>query len=193
VTDTANGQAQEAPASWAQLKAQHQNMIRSTRVTMRADLVDRIDRLERALIEARAEDERVNRQALAPGLAEEIRELETEARKSEVVFAFQAMGRGAFAKLQAQHPPRPEDKELYGEETEFNPVTFPPALLAATCVEPAELRGNLAEFTEIHENWSEGQVMRIWGTCVQANAMVAHSPKSAVASEVLRQAHSESN
>lgn len=192
MTETAE-QAQGPTSSWAQLKSQYRPSVQSTQVTLRADLLDQVQRLEREMLAVRVEDEQTNRVAQAPAIAERIRELEAQARASEVTFAFQAMGRGAFAELQAAHPPTKEQKAEFGEEVEFNPVTFPPQLLAATCIEPPDLAGNLAEWTNIHQNWSEGQVMRIWTTCINANAMVAHSPKSAMASEVLRQASSGSN
>lgn len=186
----AQGDATPSASSWAQLKSQHANLVRSVTVVMRADLIDAIDQLETELIEVRADDERTNRVALAPHIAERIRELEEQSRASEVRFVFQGLGRGEFAKLHAQHPASDEHREKFGENTDFNPYTFPPALMAASCIEPAELRGNLAEWTEIHETWSEGQVMRIWATCMGANAGVAAPPKSAIASEVLRQGSS---
>lgn len=192
MSEAAVEQAQEPPRSWAQLKTQHRNTVQSTVITLRADLLDQVQRLERELIEARMEDERSNRVARAPQIAEQIRAVEEEARQSEVTFAFQALSRGDFALLQAKHPPTKEQREEF-DNPEFNPVTYPPALMAATCIEPAELAGNLAEWEQIHTGWSEGQVMRIWGTCVTANAAVAHTPKSELASEVLRQASSGSN
>jgi hypothetical protein len=189
VENPKTAQGGEAPSAspWALLKSQHANLVRSVTVVMRADLLDQIDQLEQELVEVRGEDERNNRVALAPHIAEQIRELEDAAKASEVRFSFQGLGRGAFAKLHAEHPVSDADKAEFGDAADFNPRTFPPALMAASCIEPAELRGNLAEWTQIHDEWSEGQVMRIWATCMAANAGVAAPPKSAIASEVLRQ------
>ena len=180
-------------SSWALLKGQHSNLVRSVMVVMRADLVDQIDRLENELIEIRQEDERQNRVALAPHIAEQIRELEKQAQASEVRFAFKGLGRGEFARLQAAHPATDEIKAEFGPDTDINPRTWPPALMAASCIEPAELAGNVAEWAQIHEEWSDGQVMRIWATCMGANAGVAAPPKSAIASEVLREDRSGSS
>ena len=189
----AQGDETPSASSWALLKGQHSNLVRSVPVVMRADLLDQIDRLEAELIEIRQEDERVNRVALAPHIAEQIRELEKQALASEVRFAFRGLGRGEFARIQAAHPATDEIKAEFGENTDINPRTWPPALMAASCIEPPELAGNLAEWVQIHEEWSDGQVMRIWATCMGANAGVAGPPKSAIASEVLREGRSGSS
>jgi hypothetical protein len=190
---TAQGGDTPSASSWALLKGQHSNLVRSCTVVMRADLLDQIDQLENELIEIRQDDERLNRVALAPHVAEKIRELEKQAQASEVRFAFKGLGRGEFARIQAAHPATEEIKAEFGENTDINPRTWPPALMAASCIEPTELAGNLPEWTQIHEEWSDGQVMRIWATCMGANAGVASPPKSAIASEVLRQGHSASS
>lgn len=192
---TAENQAQGAPkrASWADLKKQHRNTRQSTRVTLRGDLLDEVERLEADMRREAEIDKWQNRDPVALQIAKAIQVLEEQARESEVEFTFEALGRGEYAKLIAAHRPTAAQKELYGEYLEWNADTFPPALLAASCAEPAELAGNLAEWTEIHTTWSNGQVTRIWNTCVLANAGVADTPKSLEASEALRERGSGRN
>lgn len=176
------------PVPWALLKKARRNTVKSTRVTLRGDLLDEVERLEEDMRREAEKDAWENRDPIAPQIAQRIRVLEDEARESEVEFVFEGLGRGEFATLQAAHPATAELKaELGVEELEWNPDTFPPALMAASCVEPAELRGDVAEFTEINQTWSNGQVARIWMACLTANSAVAQSPKSEAASEVLRQ------
>lgn len=196
--ETPDADAQDATPtaapSWAQLKTQHTNARKSVRLTLRGDLMDEIATLEEAMHRQEREDEKYNREDLAPKIARQIQDLVDQARAAEVLFTFQGLGAGEFAKLRANHPATPENlAELGTEELEWNPDTFPPALMAASCIAPADLHGNLAEWAEIHRSWSNGQVMRLWTTCMAANAMGADTPKSERASEVLRRLSSASN
>lgn len=183
-------------ASWADLKKARRNVVKSCRVTLRGDLLDEVSILEEDMRRAAEEDDRENRTPVAFEIARQIQALEAEARQSEVLFKFEGLGQGVFATLQAEHPATPEIKKKLGlenEPLEFHPETFPPALMAASCIEPIELKGNVEEWTEIHQGWSHGQVTRLWATCMAANAMVAETPKSEPASEILRRLGSESN
>lgn len=183
--------------SWAVLKKSQRNVVQSVRVPLRGDLLDAVSLLEADLRVAQREDARqdggLNREPRAPGIARRIEELEAEARTSEVWFRFEGLGRGKLAKLEAQHVPTREQRETISEDLMWNPETFPPALMAASCVEPAELRGNVEEFAEIYDNWSQGQLDRMWRACQAANMMGGDVPKSELASAILRQADSESS
>lgn len=184
---TEDAQDTVAAVPWAVLKKARRNTVKSVRVTLRGDLLDEVERLEAQMGVEREKDEWENRQPVVPQLARQIRELEDEARESEVEFIFEGMGRGEFAKLQAAHPVTDELTAEYGPGLEWNPDTFPPALMAASCISPPDLTGDLAEWTEIHQTWSNGQIARVWMACLAANSAVADTPKSGLASEVLRQ------
>lgn len=177
-------------ASWEQLKKVRRNTVRSVPITLRGDLMDEVSQLEEQMRREAEADEWENRTPLAPATARRIRALEEEARESEVLFKFEGLGAGELARLQAAHPATAEVKKRLGlepdAELEYNPETFPAALMAASCIEPAELKDNVDEWQEIHEGWSNGQVTRLWATCMAANAMVAETPKSERASEILR-------
>lgn len=190
---TEDAQDAAPPVSWATLKKTHRNTVRSTKVTLRGDLLDEVERLEEDLRRESAKDEWENRVPLGPQIAQRIRVLEDEARESEVTFSFEGMGRGAYAKLISLHKATAEQESELGQELMWNPETFPPALMAASCVEPAELRGNSEEFNEINETWSVGQVSRIWACCLNANSLVADSPKSDLASAALQRLSSASS
>lgn len=176
-------------ASWAQLKARHVNTRVSVRIAMAADLVDEVDQLEVELERAKQVDKWSNDMDTAPAIAERIQALEAEIRATEVTFTFEALSRVAHHKLVALHPPTAEQLKLVADEPEltvpWNPDTFPPAMMAASCVAPAELAGNVTEWADIHDNWSTGPVMKLWKACNTANAGVVEAPKSAAASAVL--------
>jgi hypothetical protein len=187
-------QAPRKSVPWAQLKNMHANARQTVMLCVRGDLVDEISRLEELMRREDEADQNLNRHPVAPQIARQIQALEAEAREAEAEFTFQGLGQGQFAKLQAAHPATAENKKTLGtDDLEWNPDTFPPALMAASCIAPPELAGNVEEWTEIHQNWSNGQVLRLWATCMAANAMGADTPKSRHASDLLRRLDSANN
>jgi hypothetical protein len=174
--------------SWDQIEATHQHVRQTVHVPMRADLIDEIATLEQRARREAAIDARENRMPVAPQLAEQIRELEDEVAASEVAFVFQAVGRREYAKLLAEHAPSEEQRASAEEQQirlSYNPDTFPPALLAASCIEPADT--TVERMTNVWLNWSEGQVSPLWAACLATNMGSADvGPKSLIASEILR-------
>jgi hypothetical protein len=174
-------------ASWAQLKKLRRNTVKSVRLTLRGDLLDEVEQLEEVMRREAETDKWENREPVAPQIGRHIHELEEEARESETIFRFEGLGQGEFALLQAAHPATDEVRKRLGladdQPLQWNPETFPPALMAASCIEPIELKNNVAEFAEIQRTWSSGQVQQLWDTCLTANVAVAETPKSSLASE----------
>lgn len=172
---------------WAKIEVEHQHIRQSVRIPMRADLVDELARLEVLAAREQATDRVENRDPVAPGIATQIRELEAQMIASEVQFTFQALGRRDYAKLLADNPPTDEQKREADEDDrtlQWNPDTFPPQLLAASCIAPAG--ATVERFTDIWENWSEGQVSQLWNTCLTTNmAGAGAGPKSQIASAIL--------
>lgn len=179
--------------SWQARKKRHSTPIVSVSVSLRGDLVDQLEVLEEELRQVRKDDAMSNREPEAPAIARKIQEIESEAHEDEVLFKFKALGRGPFARLMAEHPPTAEQQAAAGSDIHlpYNVDTYPPALYAASCIEPVELAGNLEEWTEIHEEWSVGQNSNLWRACNAANAGVAEIPKSVAASVVLQQNSSD--
>lgn len=99
-------------------------------VPLDADLLARIEQLEREVKIAERLDEREHRRPEAPGLRAQLDELEAEAEEAAVEFVFQEMPRKAYRTLKASYPD-PAGK------MQFDPETFPPALLAVCCTKPA--------------------------------------------------------
>ena len=162
------------------MKAKHQNTRVSVSVPLDGATADEAARLAEDLVRVSAEDAAQNRVPQAPKLAKRIQELEAKARESEATFTFEGIGRAAYARLVEEHKSgdATDDGVPYDDE-------FPPALLAASCVEPAELRGDVAEWTEIHDTWSTGQVAKLWNAAMAANTGVNTAPKSLIASAIL--------
>lgn len=179
-----------AAKKWADIKKHAARPRAEAIVVTRADVVAELEQLERDLAAAREADERSNREPTAAAVAKKIQRLEKEAEDYQVRFIFEAMPRSAYTRLLAEHPPTAEQiKKAEEAKTQalWNDTTYAPAFLAASCIEPAELHGNVAEWAEICDDWSVGQFMKLWRACNTANAGVAELPKSVAASVVLAQ------
>lgn len=185
--------SRQKPQSWQELKSKHTNTRTSVRIPWDGAAADEAARLAADLPRVQEDDARENRDPQAPELARRIDELERRAKDSEVTFSFEGIGRRQYQMLIEAHPATPEQNETAGQRLSYNPDTFPPALMAASCVEPAELRDNLPEWEEIHDEWSTGQNACLWHAVVQANARVNEAPKSRLASTILAMNASEQN
>lgn len=183
---------QKQQRSWAQAKAGWSNTRVSVTVPLNAAAADEAVQLERELRKLREEDGDIaDRSEEIAELAARIRELEAAASESEMTFTFEGLGRGRYAKMIAQYPPTDQQKADLDPDLVYDPERFPPALMAASCVEPAELAGDIEEWADIHENRSPGIVTRLWRGCQQAHLGVADVPKSLLVSAVLGQRSSD--
>lgn len=179
---------------WAAARRRHVNTRVSVTLAMAADAAEQAERLVPQLRRLRdADGEREDLAEQVHAMAEQIRALEDEAAASEVTFVFEGVGRARAEKLRLDHP-LPEDmKAQLGDVVAWDPATYPPALMAASCVAPEELGGNVEDWQGIHDNWSEGQIAKLWRACLQANQGVAEPPKSALVSAILAPPDSETS
>jgi len=154
----------------------------SVRVTQRADLLAEHVRLQAAHKRATRGDLSENRLPEAPGIVDELRAVEAAIAASEFEFTFEALGRQEYLQLLAAHPPRHEDRT---ERLSFNGETFPPALVAASAVEPAISEAQAAQLVE---RLSDAQFSKLWNAALTVNIGDDSAPKS-----VLRSATTEQN
>lgn len=73
----------------------------------------------------------------------------------EVALTFRALAGSRYDELVAKHPPRPEDKK---QGFFYNPDSFGPALIAATCIEPDLTEEDAIEIWE-SDDWNRGERM----------------------------------
>jgi hypothetical protein len=83
----------------------------------------------------------------------------------EVEMLFKSIGSKAYDDLIDKHPPTKKQKER--NET-YNSRTFAPALLAATCVEPAMDEEDWQEIFE-SDAWNRGELMMLFMQAVMIN------------------------
>jgi hypothetical protein len=93
-------------------------------------------------------------------------------KESSMQFTFRSISRKKLDKLLEDNQPSAKAKakaEEAGEELNFDPDSFPPALIAATCISP-EL--TLEEAQEIWESddWTQGELLSLLGAAMTANA-----------------------
>ena len=145
------------------------------RVLTRSDLQQRLDDLEAELKKA-SRGTTLNTGAGA--IAEQIRAVEQEAAPFVRDFVFQSIGNKPWSDLMAEHPPKSKRDRDAGAE--YNTDTFPPAAVAASCVEPEGM--TVKNATLLMERWSVGQWTALWTGCLVANGKVTGVPFSAAAS-----------
>jgi len=181
---------------WEELNARNVNTVVSVTVPLRGDLADEHDRLGEQLRREKEADEAENRIPVAPQTAERMQEVEAEARASEATFSFRSVGRGAYRQLVSKHPASAaaEDVTAAAEKAGvgllWNPDTFPPALLAASCLRIETAAGEVVDIAtvdwmQLWQEWSSGVTERLWRACQAANAGVGDAPKSVAASATI--------
>lgn len=181
----------------AQAVKAYQAPIAKCSVPMAAEIVLEMGELEDQLLqlqEAEAGDMAPSAEAVA--LAERIRGLAEQAEASEVEFVFRGIGNKPYSDLVAAHPPTPEQLQQFRDlrlgMLEFNPETFPIALMAASLESPTGATEDL--FAELRETWANGPWQRLWQTCSRANMAVNDVvPKSLLASAILLGSGTSSN
>jgi hypothetical protein len=118
-------------------------------------------------------------------LNEPTEELETaleEARakleETSAVLVFRSIGRKAYDRLVDTYPPTPEQIKEFQEDNpdrEGNPGKgkppydidhFAPALVAASCVDPAM---TIEEVTELFDEWNAVEVAELWVAALEVN------------------------
>ena len=139
--------------------------------TLRSEIED----TKRAL--ARAQRQERGDPGLAGGntlkLEKRLEELETKAEELSVTFRFRGLGRRANDELMARPEHRPTDeqkaefkKEGGQGELTFNTETYPPALIAATCIEPEGM--TLEKAQRLFDDWTTGDVEGLFTAAMMA-------------------------
>ncbi|MFH8752935.1 hypothetical protein ACH4GK_17930 [Streptomyces rimosus] len=108
-------------------------------------------------------------------LAKEIAAARKRLKASAVEFRLRALGRLAWSDLVAAHPSKDKAQA-------WDPETFPQALLAACCVEPAMKPEQVADLFEV---LNEGQRIALCQAAYDVNAEATSVPFSVSASSIL--------
>lgn len=137
------------------------------------------------MMQERSEDAKLNREPRHVATAARILELQQEMADSEVEFRFRGIGRKAYGAMLREHPPTADQKAEADQAKMmllFNPDTFPPALMAASCVTPES--ASVESFQAIWDGWSEGQTVELWRACLAVNQGSAETPPKSLTASV---------
>lgn len=157
---------------FAQLQSKATKDRAAVTVCMDRALLHDLERAEDALEEAREE-----KMLASPRVAElqaTVDSLREQLKASSLELVFESIGRGRWSDLRGEHPPTDEQKDELGTDLDHNPKTFPPAALAASCVEPGL---SLDQAKWIVDELPDGPYMEIWGACLRANVTGSNTPK----------------
>lgn len=148
----------------------------SVKICLRADLIAHHTQLDIELNGAKTATERQR-------LAKRITKLETEIEAAQQEFKFEAIDPRAYADLRRAH--LPTTSQLVGDpQLDHNPDTFPPALVAASCVDP-ELSFDDAVKIQTSRKVDFSEWQKLFGCALGVNLEVAMPPKSLLATAVL--------
>jgi hypothetical protein len=116
--------------------------------------------------------------AEADGLRNRIRKLEADIKAQTHGFVFRALKKNAWRDLMEEHGPR-KGKE---RQERWNPNTFPPAAVQASCVSPAGMDDDEAFRAFWDEAINDGQRDELFRGALKANEGTLSVPFSASAS-----------
>lgn len=100
---------------------------------------------------------------------EELAAAEDALREVTRTIRFESIGRTAYDDMVSEHPPTEEQRaemEEAGAVVEWNPDTFPPALVHASMVEP-DLTDK--QFAEIWDVWSNADLSQMFALAMRLN------------------------
>lgn len=109
--------------------------------------------------------------------AARVRELEERIRALERVFVFRALPPWEYRRLISAYPP--DEPRL-----RWNAETFPPALIAACCIEPVKF-ASADDVRRLLEKLNEGVQDQLFDAAFRANEGGGEIPKSVVASAMI--------
>lgn len=168
-----------------EIRARKKRASRTVQVILDPDLRQAVIDAEVATAEAqRRADLHPANQPAAADLAEATRRLDAArraAREETVVFRFEALGREAFEALRDSHPPSSEQRSEFRRsalamglaphqigELAHNPDTFPPALLAACCADPAMTETQARDLWDSDE-FSQAELAEMFDAALTVN------------------------
>lgn len=163
----------------AQIKKQKKAVTKKVVIQLDGEVSDRIVELRRLHVAARDSDRMSNETDKAPEILKQVDSLVEESRDTERVFTFKSVGRFRYDELVLANPPTKEQKK---DKAEFNADTFPPALVAESCVDPEM---SLEDAVEIFASpdWNGAELRKIFFGALEVNTETGDIPLSRDGSE----------
>ncbi len=157
-----------------QILAAKKAVIKKVPVQVDGALASELEDLRADLREAKDLDPLTNAPAIAPGIESQIAALEEQSKDTIRIFTFKSIGRFNYDEIVAQHQPTKEQKAKGGD---FNEDTFPPIIVAASCVDP-EITLEQAEQMFSSPDWNGTELNNLFMGAVNANIKTGDIPLS---------------
>lgn len=145
------------------------------------DMLERHEQLDDDYLRAQHD---ISLDSKAPAIAAQIAELEAELERYAVTFKVRALPRRQWTDMLAKHPPTPAQLKQH-DRLDFNPETFPGAVLAACLVSPKMTPEQVKVLENGDENGNGGltdaQFNMLFNAAVSINQSGLTAPKSAAA------------
>jgi hypothetical protein len=135
---------------------------RSVDICLDGSLRGRLEDLQARWRAAVDYDREHNEPDTAPAIAAQIAALRDEVDAATVTFTVEAIGAAPWRRLVAEHPPPTDDLEGW----RWNLETFPPAAVAASCIDPKMSEDQAAELAE---RLSDAQWGKLFGAVLSVN------------------------
>ncbi|MFB6873765.1 hypothetical protein [Streptomyces sp. NPDC056323] len=150
---------------------------RTVKVMLDGQLAGEIERLEAELLEVSGEWEPADLAEEHPGrkISAQIAKLREKARASEAVFLLRNIGDEKYSSLLAEHPSTDPNEG-------FDSVTFPRALISASCVDPVMTEDDVKALFEVI---TQGQIKDLFDAAWDVHNSSGLVPFSLAASALL--------
>lgn len=139
-----------------------------------------ITHLQEDIMAVRESEKMSNLPSQVPKLEEKLATLIETSFDTECKFEFSAIGRLAYDKL-TEDPRFKPSPALAKEGYNFNPETFPAALISASCVEP-EISIEQAQGMFDDPSWNAAELQRVFYAALECNTETGDTPLSLIAS-----------
>ena len=110
--------------------AKKKAVLKKVFIQLDGEVANQIEDLRQLHAAARDTDRTSNDSDKAPAIQKKIDKLVSESQDTVQEFTFKSFGRLNYEDLVGEHPPSDEDKKAGAE---YDPDTFPPALVSAAC------------------------------------------------------------
>lgn len=162
--------------SYADLKSRKKPNVKKVPIALDGEKADEFNNLRVAYDEAKQQSEydltNAENRAKANDLKAELDALKVSMEDEVVEFTFRSIGRKAYEDLTNDSQPTQEQvqkaKELGENNLSWNPDTFPPALVAASLVDPDFSKQDIEEIWS-DPDWNEAELMALFFAALEAN------------------------
>jgi hypothetical protein len=165
------------PSSFEEILARAKPREKTVMVCLAGDLAGEAERLQDELSRVSEDWEPEDLTSVHPGVAvaEQLKAVHEKVRAAEEPFTFRYIGDRAYSDLVAAHPSA-------NEQEMFDSVTFPRALVAASCVQPEMTEEQVVALFEVI---NEGEIKKLFDAAWDVHNSSEVIPFSLAASALL--------